>query len=67
MSNGHESSSYSISISKSGSGTSSAKRLQRAALPTEWLAAPQSERDENSLSQVSTDHNERARCLSAFG
>ena len=54
MSNGHDSSSlYSASsISKSGTG-STAKRLQRAALPTEWLASSRPSPDENAFSQVS--------------
>ncbi|KAI0747661.1 hypothetical protein C8Q80DRAFT_1102828 [Daedaleopsis nitida] len=50
MSNGHESSPQ-YSISKSGTGTSSGKRLQRAALPTEWLASARPQQDENSFSQ----------------
>lgn len=54
MSNGSEfSSQYSaLSSSKSGTNSSSAKRLQRAALPTEWLA-PAARVDENAFSQVS--------------
>ncbi|KAI0637357.1 hypothetical protein C8Q77DRAFT_1051420 [Trametes polyzona] len=51
MSNGTDSNSQ-FSVSKSGTGNSSSKRLQRAALPTEWLStsrpAPQ---DENAFSQ----------------
>ncbi|EJF62611.1 hypothetical protein DICSQDRAFT_146284 [Dichomitus squalens LYAD-421 SS1] len=53
MSNGHDSSSQfsDTSVSKSGMGTSSGKRLQRAALPTEWLAMPTPQHDENAFSQ----------------
>lgn len=54
VSNGHDSSSPypPLSISKSGTGTSNGKRLQRAALPTEWLAPSPAPADENSFSQV---------------
>ena len=51
MSNGHDTASQ-YSVSKSGTGTSTGKRLQRAALPTEWLAPPRPQADENSFSQV---------------
>ncbi|KAI0350088.1 hypothetical protein OH77DRAFT_1102259 [Trametes cingulata] len=52
MSNGTDSTSQ-FSVSKSGTGTSSGKRLQRAALPTEWLSTsrPQPRQDENAFSQ----------------
>ncbi|KAI0713410.1 hypothetical protein C8Q76DRAFT_620750 [Earliella scabrosa] len=50
MSNGHDTASQ-YSVSKSGTGTSTGKRLQRAALPTEWLAPPRPQADENSFSQ----------------
>lgn len=54
MSNGYETSSvYSASsVSKSGTG-STAKRLQRSALPTEWFSSAQAQQDENMSSQVS--------------
>ncbi|KAL7283074.1 hypothetical protein ACG7TL_002498 [Trametes sanguinea] len=54
MSNGTDSSSqFSLAKSGTGTGTSSSKRLQRAALPTEWLSSSRSqpEQDENSFSQ----------------
>ncbi|KAI0806978.1 hypothetical protein C8Q74DRAFT_1187339 [Fomes fomentarius] len=53
VSNGHDSSSPNppFSIAKSGTGTSNGKRLQRAALPTEWLATSPAPADENSFSQ----------------
>lgn len=53
MSNGTESTPQ-LSVSKSGTGTSSSKRLQRAALPTEWLSTSRTQpHDENAYSQVS--------------
>ena len=53
MSNGYEGSSQFSDTSVSKSGTSSGKRLQRAALPTEWLSMPTPTQDENAFSQVS--------------
>ncbi|KAI0654735.1 hypothetical protein C8Q70DRAFT_925081 [Cubamyces menziesii] len=51
MSNGTESTPQ-LSVSKSGTGTSSSKRLQRAALPTEWLSTSRTQpHDENAYSQ----------------
>lgn len=54
MSNGHDSSSpfSGSSVSKSGNGTSSGKRLQRSALPFEWTGKQDARQDENSSSQV---------------
>ncbi|KAI8998987.1 hypothetical protein BD414DRAFT_407128 [Trametes punicea] len=54
MSNGTDPTSQ-ISVTKSSAGTNSSKRLQRAALPTEWLSTSasrsQSQQDENAFSQ----------------
>ncbi|KAI0695417.1 hypothetical protein C8T65DRAFT_743986 [Cerioporus squamosus] len=52
MSNGHDSSSQfsASSVSKPGTG-STTKRLQRSALPTEWLAPSHASSDENAFSQ----------------
>ncbi|KAI0648232.1 hypothetical protein C8Q79DRAFT_999649 [Trametes meyenii] len=49
MSNGSDSTSQ-FSVSKSGTGTSSGKRLQRSGLPTEWLSSSRPQ-DENAFSQ----------------
>ncbi|KAI1788465.1 hypothetical protein LXA43DRAFT_974805 [Ganoderma leucocontextum] len=53
MSNGYETNTlYSASsVSKSGTGTSSTKRLQRSALPTQWFSSSQPQQDENASSR----------------
>ncbi|KAH9923982.1 uncharacterized protein BXZ73DRAFT_50694 [Epithele typhae] len=71
MSNDHNHDNVSVSsASKQVTGTSSGKRLQRAALPTEWFATPQPRSDELAVSQpidVPSSPTDRMDIDTSFG